>query len=58
MTPAPVLAGAAAVALAVPLLGWALFARPQDAAARTRANLARGLALSGAGGSRPGWHGH
>src|SRR3712207_8689503 len=36
---------ALAVALAVPLLGWALLARPQDAAARARANLTRGLEL-------------
>ncbi|TFV53643.1 type II secretion system F family protein, partial [Geodermatophilus sp. DF01-2] len=39
MPPTPVLAAALAVALAVPLLGWALLARPQDAAARARANL-------------------
>jgi tight adherence protein C len=43
--PPPVLAAALAVALAVPLLGWALLARPQDAAARARANLVRGLEL-------------
>jgi tight adherence protein C len=49
MTPIPVLAAAAAVALALPLLGWALLARPQDAAARSRANLTRGLDLPGAG---------
>ncbi|PWW24841.1 tight adherence protein C [Geodermatophilus normandii] len=41
--PAPVLAAALAVAAGVPLVGWALFARPQDAAARSRANLTRGL---------------
>jgi tight adherence protein C len=43
--PPPVLAAALAVALAVPLLGWALLARPQDATARTRANLVRGMEL-------------
>ena len=43
MLPTPVLAAALAVALAVPLLGWALLARPQDAAARARVNLTRGL---------------
>ena len=53
MLPTPVLAAVLAVALAVPLLGWALLARPQDAAARTRANLARGLDLPGAAPARP-----
>ena len=43
--PPPVLAAALAAALAVPLLGWALLARPQDAAARARANLVRGMEL-------------
>jgi tight adherence protein C len=52
MLPTPVLAAALAVALAVPLLGWALLARPQDAAARTRANLTRGLDLPGAAAAR------
>jgi tight adherence protein C len=47
--PAPVLAATLAVALGVPLLGWALFARPQDDAARSRANLTRGLDMAGAG---------
>ncbi|MGY1813069.1 type II secretion system F family protein [Blastococcus sp. SYSU D00820] len=41
--PVPVLAAAAAVSLAVPLLGWALLARPGAAAARARDNLVRGL---------------
>lgn len=53
MPPTPVLAAALAVALAVPLLGWALLARPQDAAARARANLTRGLELPGAVAARP-----
>ncbi|MGY1623650.1 type II secretion system F family protein [Geodermatophilus sp. SYSU D00965] len=53
MTPAPVYAAAAAVALALPLLGWALFARPQDAAARSRANLVRGLDPAGPAAVRP-----
>ncbi|MGY1704400.1 type II secretion system F family protein [Geodermatophilus sp. SYSU D00697] len=47
MTPVPVYAATIAVALALPLLGWALFARPQDAAARARANLSRGLDPAG-----------
>ncbi len=59
--PPPVLAAALAAALAVPLLGWALLARPQDAAARARANLVRGMELptpSGPGrGWCPGWPG-
>jgi tight adherence protein C len=53
MTPVPVYAAATAVALAVPLLGWALLARPQDAAARSRANLARGLDPAGPAAVRP-----
>jgi tight adherence protein C len=51
--PPPVLAAAVAVALAVPLLGWALFARPQGAADRARANLTRGLDLPVTARSRP-----
>ncbi|SNS09054.1 tight adherence protein C [Geodermatophilus saharensis] len=47
--PASVLAATLAVAAGVPLLGWALVARPQDAAARSRANLTRGLDVAGAG---------
>ncbi|MGY1692276.1 type II secretion system F family protein [Geodermatophilus sp. SYSU D01105] len=47
MTPVPVYAATIAVALALPVLGWALFARPQDAAARARANLSRGLDPAG-----------
>jgi tight adherence protein C len=48
MTPLPttVLAAALAVALALPLLGWALFARPQDTAVRARDNLLRGIDLA------------
>ncbi|PRY47449.1 tight adherence protein C [Geodermatophilus tzadiensis] len=41
--PAPVLAAALAVALAVPLLGWALLARPDAATVQARDNLTRGL---------------
>ncbi|RFU19045.1 type II secretion system F family protein [Geodermatophilus marinus] len=49
--PAPVLAATLAVALGVVVLGWSVVARPSDAAARSRANLTRGLDM--AGGSRP-----
>ncbi|MBM7804933.1 tight adherence protein C [Geodermatophilus bullaregiensis] len=41
--PTPVLAAAAAVAVAVPVLGWALLARPGAAAAQVRDNLLLGL---------------
>jgi tight adherence protein C len=47
--PPVVLAAAAAVALAVPVLGWAVFARPQSVSEQARGNLARGLDLPGAG---------
>lgn len=47
--PPPVLAATLAVAAGVPLFVWALFARPQDAAVRSRANLTRGLDMAGAG---------
>jgi tight adherence protein C len=40
--PASVLAAAAAVALALPLLGWSLRARPGAATAQARQNLIRG----------------
>ncbi len=57
--PAPVLAAALAVAVALPLLGWALLARPEVAAEQARDNLTRGLDPAGAaaaraGGARPG----
>jgi tight adherence protein C len=56
--PAPVLAAVLAVALALPLLGWSLFARPGATAVETRDNLVRGIALPeagpGSGGSGPG----
>jgi tight adherence protein C len=53
--PPLVLAAAAAVALALPLLGWAVVARPDPAAVQARDNLARGLAPAGAGkGARSG----
>lgn len=47
--PAPVLAAALAVALALPLLGWALLARPGTAALQARDNLVRGIDLTDAG---------
>jgi tight adherence protein C len=51
--PAPVLAAAAAVALAVPVLGWALLARPGAAAAQVRDNLLLGLHRTPAGAAAP-----
>jgi tight adherence protein C len=48
--PASVFAAAVAVALAVPLLGWSLFARPRTAAVQARDNLLRGIDLAGPGG--------
>ncbi|RBY94873.1 type II secretion system F family protein [Blastococcus sp. TBT05-19] len=47
--PIPVLAAVLAVAAAVPLLGWALLARPASPTARARDNLLRGIDLGGAG---------
>ncbi|MCW2633875.1 MAG: Flp pilus assembly protein [Blastococcus sp.] len=47
--PAPVLAAVLAVAAALPLLGWSLFARPGGATAQARDNLVRGLELPDAG---------
>jgi tight adherence protein C len=41
--PLPVLAAALGVAAAVPLLGWALVARPQSVTAQARDNLVRGI---------------
>ena len=41
--PTAVLAAAFAVALAVPVLGWALFSRPSAATAQARDNLIRGI---------------
>ena len=41
--PIPVLTAAAAVGLALPVLGWALLARPDEAAAQAHDNLLRGL---------------
>jgi tight adherence protein C len=43
--PPSVLAGALAVGLALPLLGWALLSRPDAATVQARANLARGIDL-------------
>jgi tight adherence protein C len=40
-----VLAAALAVASGVPLIGWALLARPQTLAAQARDNLTRGISL-------------
>ncbi len=47
--PPLVLAAAVAVALALPLLCWAVLGRPDPVAAQTRDNLARGLPLTGPG---------
>jgi tight adherence protein C len=47
--PAPVLAAALAIALALPLLGWSLFARPGTAVVQVRDNLVRGMDLTEAG---------
>ena len=52
--PVPVLAAAVAVVSAVPLIGWALFARPQALAEQARDNLTRGIALPADRTSRPG----
>jgi tight adherence protein C len=55
--PPLVLAAAGAVALAVPLLGWAVLARPDPVARQSRDNLVRGIHLPAAGGeprTRPG----
>ncbi|TFV66042.1 UNVERIFIED_ORG: type II secretion system F family protein [Bacillus sp. AZ43] len=41
--PAAVVAAAVAVALAVPVLGWSLFARPDAATLQARDNLVRGM---------------
>jgi tight adherence protein C len=49
--PPTVLAAAGAVALALPLLGWALLARPHTAAVQARHNLVRGLDAGDAAGS-------
>jgi tight adherence protein C len=49
--PVSVLAAVLAVALAVPALGWALFARPAAATVLARQNLARGLEPAGPAGS-------
>jgi tight adherence protein C len=43
--PLPVLAAALAVVSAVPLIGWALFARPQALTEQARDNLTRGISL-------------
>ena len=43
--PFPVLAAAATVAASVPLLGWALLARPQASVVDARENLLRGIDL-------------
>ena len=51
--PPPVLAAAAAVALAVPVLGWALLARPGAAAAQVRDNLLLGRDRAPAGAASP-----
>ena len=50
--PSPVLAAALALALGVPLLGWALFSGRPAAAAGARHNLVRGIELPSAIGRR------
>jgi tight adherence protein C len=45
--PVPVLAAVLAVAAALPLLGWSMFARPGATAAQARDNLVRGIDLPG-----------
>jgi tight adherence protein C len=54
--PASVSAAAVAVALAVPVLGWALFARPDAATVQARDNLLRGVepSVGGAAAERGG----
>jgi tight adherence protein C len=53
--PPLVLAAAAAVALALPLLGWAVLARPDPVAGQSRDNLVRGLHVpTSIGGGRAG----
>jgi tight adherence protein C len=47
--PIPVVAAVLAASAAVPLLGWALLARPATSATRTRDNLLRGIELTGPG---------
>jgi tight adherence protein C len=56
--PAPVLAAAMAVALALPLLGWSLLARPGTAAVQARDNLVRGMDVGDPAGSTTGRTGH
>ncbi|MGY1913963.1 type II secretion system F family protein [Blastococcus sp. SYSU DS0973] len=52
--PGPVLAAVAAVAVGMPILGWACLSRPRTVAEQAQANLARGLDLPGATGPRSG----
>jgi len=52
--PIPVVAAAGAAGLALPLLGWALLARPDAALARSRENLVRGWDATVAAEARPG----
>jgi tight adherence protein C len=52
--PFPVLAAAGTVAAAVPLLGWALLARPQSSVIDARENLLRGIELHGPAGPKKG----
>lgn len=59
LPPGPVLAAVAAVSVALPLLGWAVLARPDRVQQQVRANLTRRLqpaeaeATGAGGGSRP-----
>ncbi|MGY1841688.1 MULTISPECIES: type II secretion system F family protein [unclassified Modestobacter] len=52
--PLAVLTAAGAVALALPLLGWAALSRPAPAAVQARENLTRGLDLPSASAARSG----
>ena len=52
--PFPVLAAAATVAAAVPLLGWAVLARPQASVLDARENLLRGIELHDPAGAKKG----
>ena len=53
-TPLVVLTAAVAVALALPVLGWAVVSRPSPAVVQARENLTRGLDLGTAGPARSG----
>ncbi|MGY1741091.1 MULTISPECIES: type II secretion system F family protein [unclassified Blastococcus] len=54
LVPTPVLAAAVAVGVAVPVLGWAVLARPGAGAAAVRENLVRGIDAGPAAGPTAG----